>query len=81
MTEWISPALDTKRVVMLRLFFINKDNTKYVSVGFYLASAYQPLAEFGGGKITSIVLAHDYLDLFGSNLNNLNRAMFHKRAY
>jgi hypothetical protein len=60
---------------MRRLFFINDDKTKYKSVGFYPATAYLPLAEFGDSKITAIVLAQDYLDLFASHLHNLNQAM------
>jgi hypothetical protein len=49
-TVWISPAPDTKKIVMRRLFFINTDKTKFLSVGFHASSAYLPLAEFGGSK-------------------------------
>jgi len=36
---------------MLRsVFFIAEDKSKFVSVGFYPARGYQPLAEFGGAK-------------------------------
>jgi len=35
-TYWpANPAFDPKRVLLRRLFFINEDRTKYVSVGFY----------------------------------------------
>ena len=40
-------AFDLKRVLLRRLFFINEDTTKYVSVGFYPARDYLPLVEFG----------------------------------
>ena len=30
-----SPALDPKRLLLCRLFFINEERTKYVSVAFY----------------------------------------------
>ena len=42
-TYWPNnPTFDPKRV-LLRQFFIDEDQTKYVSVGFY----YVPLVEFG----------------------------------
>ena len=43
-TYWPNnPAFDPKRVLFRRLFFNNKDRTKYVSVGFYPACDYLPL--------------------------------------
>jgi hypothetical protein len=66
---------------MRRLFFINEDKIKFVSVGFLPASAYIPLAEFGGSKITSILLRQNYLDLLASHLHDLNQAMCQKTAY
>jgi hypothetical protein len=60
---------------MRRLFFINEDKTKFVSVCFHPASAYQPLAEFGGSKFTSILLAQYYLDQLASYLHDLNQAI------
>ena len=47
-TYWPNnPAFDPKRVLLRRLFFINEDRTKYVSVGFYPARDYLPQVEFG----------------------------------
>jgi hypothetical protein len=47
-TYWPNnPAFDPKRVLFRRLFCINEDRTKYVSVGFYPARDYLPLVEFG----------------------------------
>jgi len=34
-------------VLLSRLFFINANKTKYVSVGFYPARDYLPMVEFG----------------------------------
>jgi len=42
-----SPNFDRQRVLLRRLFFINFDRTKYVSVRFYPARDYQPLLDFG----------------------------------
>jgi hypothetical protein len=61
-TYWPNnPAFDPKRVLLRRLFFINEDRTKYVSVGFYPARDYLPLVEFGvvrsGGGPKTLILS------------------------
>jgi hypothetical protein len=61
-----------------KLFFINDEKTNFVSVGFYRASGHLPLAEFGGSKITSILLPQNYLNLLASHLHDLNQAMSQK---
>ena len=53
------------RVLLRRLFFINSDRTKYVSVGFYPARDYQPMVEFGAirrGESKSIILKDKHID-------------------
>ena len=45
----VSTALaNPKRALLRRVFFIAEDKSKFVSLGFYPARGYQPLAEFGG---------------------------------
>jgi len=47
-TYWApNPAFDPQGVLLRRLFFLNTNKTKYVSVGFYLARDFLPLVEFG----------------------------------
>ena len=47
----VSTALaNPNRAILWRVFFIAEDKSKFVSVGFYPARGYQPLAEFGGAK-------------------------------
>ena len=62
-TYWpTNPAFDTKRVLLRLMFFINEDKTKYVSVGFYPASDYQHLVEFGAirsGGSQSLILSDE----------------------
>jgi len=62
-TYWpANPAFDPNRVLLRRMFFINEDETKYVSVGFYPARDYQPLVEFGAirrGGSNSLILADE----------------------
>ena len=48
--EEVSHAFDPKRVLLRRVFFIDEDRTKYVSVGLYPARDYQPLVELGHVK-------------------------------
>jgi len=47
MADHCSTAFVPKSVLLRRIFFINEDKAKYVSVGFYPACGYQPLMEFG----------------------------------
>ena len=55
-TYWpANPPFDPKWVLLWRIFFINKDKTKYMSVGFYAARDYQPLVEFGAIRLGQIV--------------------------
>jgi hypothetical protein len=42
-----SPAFDPKRVLIRRIFFINQEKSKYVSISYYPARNYVPMVEFG----------------------------------
>ena len=59
--EGVNLIFDPKRVLLRRLFFINEDRTKYVSVGFYPARDYHPFMEFGSVKKngTTIIILDD----------------------
>ena len=53
----VSTALaNPNRAMLRRVFFIAEDKSKFVSVGFYPARGYQPLAEFGGAKKLPLLL-------------------------
>ena len=53
----VSTALaNPNRAMLRRVFFIVEDKSKFVSVGFYPARGYQPLAEFGGAKKLPLLL-------------------------
>jgi hypothetical protein len=54
--EAISPIFDPKRVLLRRVFFVNADKSKYVSVGFYPARNYEPMVEFGSVRNKPIIL-------------------------
>jgi len=66
-----SPVFDPQRMLLRLLFFINSGRTKYVSVGFYPAQNYQPLAEFGAirrGGSKSIILKDEHIDTLADSL-------------
>jgi len=57
-----NPAFDPKRVLLRRIFFVNEDKIKYVSVGYYPARDYQPVVEFGAirrGGSKCLILAYE----------------------
>ena len=62
---FVTPAFaDPKRVLLRRVFFVDEDRTKYVSVGFYPTRDYQPQVEFGAVKrykTTVLVLGDQYV--------------------
>jgi len=79
-TYWPNnPAFDPKRVLLLRLFFINEEWTKYVSVGFYSACEYLPLVEFAvvrrdsGSK--TLILCDEQVNAMAKGLPMLRDAM------
>jgi hypothetical protein len=79
-TYWPNnPAFDPKRVLLRRLFFINEDRTKYVSVGFYPARDYLPLVEFGvlrrGGGPKTLILSDEQVDALAETLPTLREDM------
>jgi hypothetical protein len=47
--------------LLRRVFFINSENSRYVSVGFYPAHDYQVLVELGGSRSQAITLTTQHL--------------------
>jgi len=73
-----NPAFNPKRVLLRRMFFINEDKTKYVSVGYYPARDYQPLVEFGAirrGVSKCLILAYDQLAALADCLPSIRDSM------
>ena len=52
---------EPNNVLLRRLFFLDPEKTKYISVGFYPARMYQPLVEIGSPKSTPIVLTDQHV--------------------
>ena len=79
-TYWPNnPAFDPKRVVHRRLFFINYDRNKYVSVDFYPAHDYLPLLQFGvirtGGWPKTLIVSDEQVNALAEDLRMLREAM------
>jgi hypothetical protein len=53
--RWLQSSIP-QRVLLRRVFFINDNKTKYVSVAYYPYRNYEPLAAFGGANKTPITL-------------------------
>jgi len=75
------PAFDTSRVLLLRIFFLNDEKSRCVSVGFYPACNYLPYVEFGGTRILPLVLPTDYVNVVTEQLPGLVKAMCRNEQY
>jgi hypothetical protein len=73
------PLFNPKRVLLRRLFIINEDRTKYVSVGFYPARDYLTLVEFGvlrrAGGTKKLILSDEQVDALAETLPTLREDM------
>jgi len=67
----ISPALDPNRALLRRVFFLNDDRNKYVSVAFYPAQRYAALVEFGTAKIAPLRLTEQHFNTLTEHLPGL----------
>ena len=63
------------RAMLRRVFFIAKDKSKFVSVGYYPARCYQPLAEFGGAKKLPLLFDAQQLQTMAENIATLCNAL------
>jgi hypothetical protein len=75
LVESIIPSFDPNRVLLRRLYFINDDKTKYVSVRFYPAQNYQPLVELGSSGNKSLTLTEQHVTTMVQRLPSLCEAM------
>jgi len=58
------------RAMLRRVYLIAEDKSKFVSVGYYPARVYQPLAEFGGAKKLPLLL-YAQLQTMAENITTL----------
>ena len=79
--EDICSTPDTTRVLLRRVFFLNEEKSRYVSVRFYPAHNYHVVAEFGGPRITPITLTEQYVRTSVEHLPALCEAMYRGEHY
>jgi hypothetical protein len=79
------PTLDPldlpARVLLRHVFFLNAENSRNVSVGFYPARYYRVLTEFGGPRISLITLTEQHLTTLMEHLLKLCEAMCRGERY
>jgi hypothetical protein len=52
----VDPRALLSRVLLRRIFFLNNEKSRYVSIGFYPAHDYQIFVEFGAPRIAPITI-------------------------
>ena len=63
------------RAMLRRVFYIAEDKSKFVSVAYFPARGYQPLAEFGGAKKLPLLLDAQQLQTMAENIATLCNAL------
>ena len=53
--------INPNKVLLRRIFFLDTEKTKYISVGFYPARHYQPLVEIGSPKSAPVILTNQHV--------------------
>ena len=66
--DCVNHMFDPSRVLLRRVFFLDPEKTKYISVGFYPSRNYQPLVEIGSPKSIPLILT----DLLWLNICQLS---------
>jgi len=75
--EVVTAALgNPNRAMLRRVFFVAEEKSKYVSVGYYPARGYQPLAELGGAKNLFLLLNVQQLQTVAENIAALCNAVY-----
>jgi hypothetical protein len=69
------------KLLLRRIFFLDFDRTKYLSVGLYPARGYEALLEFGGCKQTPIHLKEPQVQTLAVHLPVLCVEMCNDRQY
>ena len=69
--EGISPTLHPNPALLRRVFFLNEDQTKYVSVAFYPTQGYAAHVEFGAAKAAPIRLTEQQVTALAEDLHRL----------
>jgi len=80
--DMVSTVLaNPNRAMLRRVFFIAEDKSNFVSVGYFPARGYQPLAEFGGAKKLPLLLDIQQLQILAENIASLCNALSAKEHF
>ena len=60
--------INPNKVLLRRIFFLDPQETKYISVGFYPARNYQPLVEIGSPKSAPVILTDQHVKTLSEHL-------------
>jgi hypothetical protein len=77
----VSLLFDPHRILLRRVFFLNPEKTKYISVGFYPARKYQPLVEICSPKATPIILTDQHVKTLSEHLTAQVDALWRGEFY
>jgi hypothetical protein len=79
------PSMDlleqSPQVLLRRVFFLNREKSKYVSVGFYPARFYYAFIEFCGANLLPVIINEQHLTTLSEHLPKLCEAMFRCGRY
>jgi len=67
-TEATSLLFDLNRVLIRRVFFLDPEKTRYISVAYYPSRNYQPLVEIGTPKKHHILLTDHHVSTLAEHL-------------
>jgi hypothetical protein len=73
--EGISFTLDPNRALLRRVFFLNEDRNKYISVAFYPQQGYSVLVELGAAKSIPLRLTTQQFTTLTEHLPGLIQAL------
>ena len=73
--EGINPTLDPNQALLRRVFFLNDDRSKYISVAFNPAQGYTALVEFGTAKNVPMRLTEQHFTMLTERLQGLLTAL------
>ena len=80
-TEATSLLFDSNRVLLRRIFFLDPDKTRYVSVGYYPSRNYQPLVEIVSPKQHPILLTDHHVSSLADHLGGQVDALWRDEFY
>ena len=67
-TDCVNTLFDPSRVLLRRVFFLDPEKSKYISMGFYPSRNYQPLVEIGCPKSNPLILTDQHVKTLAEHL-------------